>query len=118
MATKIPDWFIKGGRPEVICILGSTKFRDQLIGHAQGLTLRGYIVLTHGFYHHHDRVPITDQQKDMLDALMDHKINVCDCVYVVNPNGYIGESTKRAIAHAKKQSKPISYLEAPSTPGA
>lgn len=118
MARKIPDWFKKGGRPNVVCILGSTKFREQLIGYAQGLTLDGNIVLTHGFYHHHDKVPITDAQKDMLDTLMDHKIDICDNVFVVNPNGYIGESTKRAIIHARQKGKGIRFLEEPSLPGA
>lgn len=118
MARKIPDWVRRGGRPEVVCILGSTKFREALIGYAQGLTLDGHIVLTHGFYHHHDKVPITDEQKEMLDGLMDHKINICDTVFVVNPNGYIGESTKRAILHAREKGKGIRYLEEPSRPSA
>ena len=34
-----------------------------------------------------------------------------DEIYVINPNGYIGESTKSEIEYAKRKNKKISYLE-------
>ena len=34
-----------------------------------------------------------------------------DEVFVINKDGYIGESTRNEIEYAKKQGKKISYLE-------
>ena len=39
------------------------------------------------------------------------KIDLADRVLVVNPGGYIGESTKREIAHAEATGKQVSYTE-------
>lgn len=34
-------------------------------------------------------------------------------IFVINPNGYIGESTRRAIADAKELGKPIEFMDPP-----
>lgn len=98
-------------KPEVVVILGSTKFKDHIMGVAQKETLKGNIVLVHGFFHHVDMVPISDNQKRMLDELMLHKVNMAKRCVVVNINGYIGQSTARAVTHAKNIGKPIQYME-------
>lgn len=36
---------------------------------------------------------------------------MADEIFVINVGGYIGESTKREIAHAEKTGKKIYYLE-------
>ena len=100
-------------KPKVVCLCGSSRFKKQILGVAQRETLRGHIVLTHGFYHHTDNVPITDQQKAALDELHLRKIDISDTILVVNINGYVGESTKKAIAYTVKQGKAVSYLEDP-----
>jgi len=79
------------------------------MGVAQRETLKGAIVLTHGFYHHVDRVPIDDAQKAMLDRLMFEKVRMADRVVVVNVNGYIGRSTAAAVEVAAENEKPIKY---------
>ena len=50
-------------------------------------------------------------QKTLLDALHLRKIDLADRVLVVNPGGYIGESTSREIAYAQATGKPISFTE-------
>ena len=45
------------------------------------------------------------------DELHKRKIDLCDEVYVLNVNGYIGESTRSEIEYAKQIGKPVSYLE-------
>ena len=35
---------------------------------------------------------------------------MADEVYIVDPGGYIGESTRREIAYAESLSKPVRYL--------
>ena len=38
------------------------------------------------------------------------KIDLADEIFVVNVNGYIGESTRREIAYAQKMGKKVNYL--------
>jgi hypothetical protein len=95
--------------PTIVCICGSTKYKKFILGHSQRETLQGKIVINHGFFHHEDLFPITDETKDMLDELMLRKIDVANEILVVNPNGYIGNSTKRAIAYATEQCLPVRY---------
>jgi len=54
---------------------------------------------------------VTEQQKTVLDALHLRKIDMADRVLVVNPGGYIGESTSREIAYARAAGKPVSFTE-------
>jgi len=74
------------------------------------LTLAGAIVVAPGVLPragHHDL--ITDEQKAALGALHLRKIDLADRVLVVNPGGYVGESTSREIAYARATGKPISF---------
>ena len=40
-----------------------------------------------------------------------HKIDMADEIFVINPGGYIGESTKSEIEYALAANKPVRYLE-------
>jgi hypothetical protein len=53
----------------------------------------------------------TREQKDVLDALHMRKIDLADRVLIVNPGGYIGESTRREIAYAQASGKPITFTD-------
>jgi hypothetical protein len=92
-------------RPEIVCICGSTRFVDELRAANRELTLAGAIVVapteTGGL--------ITEEQRTALNALHLRKIDLADRVLVVNPGGYIGESTSREIAHARATGKPVSF---------
>jgi hypothetical protein len=50
-----------------------------------------------------------EHHKAVLDALHLRKIDLADRVLVVNPGGYIGESTGREIAYARAAGKPVSF---------
>jgi hypothetical protein len=39
-----------------------------------------------------------------------HKVRLADEVYVVDPGGYLGESTRREIAYAESLGTPVRYL--------
>ena len=97
----------------IVAIVGSSKFKDHHLGVAQKETLRGSIVLLAGFWHHVDKVPITDEQKESLDFLMLDKVSLATEVFVVNVKGYVGHSTQRAIDLAKSLGKPLRWLEDP-----
>ena len=49
--------------------------------------------------------------KVMLDDMHKRKIDMADAIYVINRNGYIGESTRSEIAYADQAEKEIVYLE-------
>lgn len=108
-------------RPEIVCICGSTRFADEMSIANRDLTFSGVIVVAPGVFlrtaeHGPDRLDgtdgtITDEQKAALDVLHLRKIDLADRVLVVNPGGYIGESTSREIAYAQATGKPVSYTE-------
>ncbi|MER6117917.1 hypothetical protein [Streptomyces sp. NPDC001743] len=94
-------------RPEIVCICGSARFVAQMRAANRELTFAGVIVVAPG----EADGPGTDEQKTVLDALHLHKIDLADRVLVVNPGGYVGESTSREIAYAHASGKPVSYTE-------
>ena len=102
-------------RPEIVCICGSTRFVDEMRAANRDLTFAGVIVVAPGVFpraedHEADEL-ITDEQKTALGALHLRKIDLADRVLVVNPGGYIGESTSREIAYAHATGKPISFTD-------
>ena len=102
-------------RPEIVCICGSIRFVDEMTAANRELTLAGAIVVAPGVFlraegHEADEV-ITDEQKSALGALHLRKIDLADRVLVVNPGGYIGESTSREIAYARATGKPILFTD-------
>jgi predicted phosphodiesterase len=76
------------------------------------LTFAGVIVVAPGVFpgDDHEAVEsISNEQKAALGLLHLRKIDLADRVLVVNPGGYIGESTSREIAYARATGKPISF---------
>lgn len=102
-------------RPEIVCICGSTRFVDEMSAANRDLTFAGVIVLAPGvFPRTEDREAggsVTAEQKTALDALHLRKIDLADRVLIVNPGGYIGESTSREIAYARATGKPVSFTD-------
>jgi hypothetical protein len=94
-------------RPEIVCICGSARFADELRAANRDLTFAGVIVVAPG----EAGELVTDEQKAVLDALHLRKIDLADRVLVVNPGGYVGESTSREIAYAQATGKPISFTD-------
>lgn len=104
--------------PRIVCLCGSTRFYQQFQEANFTETMAGRIVLSVGFYPHSthvhgEGVGITPEQKHALDDLHKRKIDLADEVYVLNVNGYIGDSTRSEIAYAEAQGKPIRWLEPP-----
>lgn len=93
------------GRPEIVCICGSLRFVNEMRTVNRELTLAGVIVLAPSEL---DENP-TDEQKAVLDALHLRKIDLADRVLIVNPGGYVGESTRREVAYARAAGTPVSY---------
>ena len=94
-------------RPEIACLCGSPRFVAELRAANRELTFAGVIVVAPT----EAGELITDEQKAALDALHQRKIDLADRVLVVNPGGYVGESTSREIAYARATGKPIAFTD-------
>lgn len=100
--------------PKVVCLCGSTKFKDAFAKAQFEETMKGYIVLSVGAFMHHDKILYRDGEKEMLDDLHKRKIDLADEILVVNVGGYIGESTRGEILYALGTGKDIRYVEPPA----
>lgn len=102
------------GNYKIITLCGSTRFRDEFQEQQKQLTLKGYIVISVGLFGHAgDQEVWTEGTKEMLDDMHLRKIDLADGIFVVNPGGYIGESTRNEIAYARATGKEVSYLVQP-----
>ncbi|MER5200486.1 hypothetical protein ACWD3J_44265 [Streptomyces sp. NPDC002755] len=101
-------------RPPIVVLCGSTRFWDALTEAALYETAAGRIVLApvgnpatpHPLWADPARA---DRLKRLLGDLHLRKIDLADDVLIVNPGGYIGDSTRREIAYAQSLGKPIRY---------
>ena len=97
---------------KVITLCGSTKFKDEFLKVQKDLTLQGNIVISVGLFGHSgDKEVWENKTKEMLDDMHKRKIDMADEIFVINVNGYIGESTKSEIEYAKSTGKKVNYLE-------
>ena len=100
------------GKFKVITLCGSTRFRAEYERVQKELTLQGNIVISVGLFGHSgDDEVWKDGVKEMLDEMHLAKIDMADEIFVINPGGYIGASTKREIAYASAKGKKINSLE-------
>lgn len=97
---------------KIITLCGSTKFKDEFMRVQKELTLKGYIVISVGCFGHSGDI-FTDEQKIMLDDMHKRKIDMADEIYVIDVDGYIGESTNSEIKYAKEHGKKVNYLVHP-----
>jgi hypothetical protein len=100
------------GKYKIITLCGSTRFKDEFIDAQKRLTLEGYIVISVGLFGHSgDEEVWASRIKVMLDDMHFRKIDLADEIFVVNPGGYIGYSTRNEIEYARKTGKEVRYLE-------
>ena len=104
---------------KIITLCGSTRFKDEFLKAEKNLTLKGNIVLSVGLFGHSGDDEVWENMaegtltktKEMLDDMHKRKIDMSDEIFVINVNGYIGESTKSEIEYAIKHEKKVNYLE-------
>ena len=98
---------------KVVALIGSTRHQRYFMSKQKTLTLEGYIVLTPGIFSHaipDARVTNNSEIEQMLIEMGKQRIDMADCVYVVNPDCYIGHHTQLEIDYAKSIGKPIDYF--------
>ena len=107
------------GKYKVITLCGSTRFKDEFIKAQKDLTLKGNIVISVGLFGHSGDSEVWENMdegtltktKEMLDDMHKRKIDMADEIFVINVDGYIGDSTKSEIKYAEETGKTVNYLE-------
>lgn len=100
------------GKYKVITLCGSTRFKDEFLRVERELAKQNYIVINLGLFSKSDpknpneKLPTKEEHIDVHYQ----KIDMCDGIFVVNVDGYIGNSTLREIEYATKSGKKIFYL--------
>ena len=98
--------------PIIVCLCGSTKFKDAYEHAMREETLKGKIVLSVGLFGHIEGLDMDGEIKGALDELHLRKIDLADEVLILNVCGYIGESTQKELEYGKTFGKHIRFLEA------
>lgn len=109
-------------KPKVVCFCGSTRFAEYFMIHRWELEKQGIITLginilpNNYFVEGNSHGAEQEGVKEILDELHKRKIDLSDEVFVLDVDGYIGESTRNEINYAESIGKPIKYLSKDSKP--
>ena len=85
---------------KIITICGSYKFKDQMVATYKQLTDMGFIVLF-------PAMGCEQHDKDWYLKLHFEKIKMSDAIFVVDVDGYVGESTRAEINKAYEYGKEV-----------
>lgn len=95
---------------KVITICGSMRYSKEMMKIAEELELKeGYAVIQCVYNIDGQRYEGVDAS--ILDKIHRKKIDISDAIYVVNIDGYIGNSTRNEIEYAKNNEKEVIYHE-------
>ncbi|MXG88208.1 hypothetical protein [Nocardioides flavescens] len=106
---------------KVVTLCGSTRFQAEFAEASRRLTLEGWVVLGPGLFvlpdlDGYDWATDPDDLRGRLSRVHLQKVRMADEVYVVDPGGYVGESTRHEIAHAEAFGTPVRYLSRDTQP--
>jgi hypothetical protein len=99
----------------VVTLCGSMRFGDELARLETELSLAGHVVLAPVALD--PSAEVTAEQVARLGRIHLQKVAMADEVLVVNVGGYVGDSTRREIAHARDRGIAVRFLE-PESDGA
>lgn len=102
-------------RPTIVCLCGSSQYIDRIAIKSWELEKKGFIVLGMnllpqnypGVQEHHQAE--AEGIRAHMDELHLRKIDLADQVFVMNVNGYIGQSTMAEIIYASRQGKRVRF---------
>lgn len=97
------------GMPEIVCLAGSSRFREAFEREAERLTLEGCIVLGKHVYKPGEEWDLSERHKDMIHAVQFRKVDLCHRVHIVNVDGYVGEDTYNLVRYAVKHEVPLTF---------
>ena len=94
-----------------VCLCGSARFKEQFLKAAKELTLQGYNVLIPILFITEEIEELTPLEREYFNEIHKAKIADADLIYVINYQGYIGNTTREEINWAAQLGKKIKYLE-------
>jgi len=94
----------------IVCLCGSTRFKDAFELANKEESIKGNIVLTVAMFGHIEGLDMNGEDKKMFDTLHMDKIELSNEVLILDVDNYIGESTRNELNHAIKLGKKIRYL--------
>lgn len=97
-------------RPTIVCLCGSSRFKREFEQAARDETLAGRIVLSLGLFSKADGFALSDEQVRLLKQLHQYRIDLADEILVINPGGYVGDSTADEIDYALGNGKKVRWL--------
>lgn len=105
--------------PTIICLCGSTKFKNTFARIIEKETLKNKIVLSVGCFSHANEIKLIKEQKEMLTALHKIKIDMAHEILFLNVNKYMGDGAVEEYNYAYNHpdNKKIILLEEPDQIG-
>ncbi len=100
----------------IVCLCGSTIFKEAFENANKNFTSSGAIVLSVGWFAHCDSEPLSEEQKKELDELHLDKIRMADDVIFLNVGGYLGESSLRELKFCVENNKIVWMLNPDKVP--
>lgn len=95
---------------KVVTICGSLRYANEMMKIATQLQLeKNYAVIQ--CVYNTEGLRFEEKDASILDKIHRKKIDISDAIYVVNIDGYIGNSTKNEIEYAIKSGKEVMYHE-------
>ncbi len=95
---------------KIVTLCGSMKFQSQMMALAQKLEVENKYIVIQCVYSD-SSIKLSPQDITTVSELHYKKIAMSDAIYVVNVDGYIGESTRQEIIYAESLDKEVLYLE-------
>lgn len=96
-------------RPTIVCLCGSTRFRDAFEDAGRSESLAGRIVVGPEVFSQADGPVLDDETVRRLGEVHRFKIDLADEVLVIDVDGYVGPATQAEVAYAQKLRKRVRY---------
>ena len=96
---------------KIICLCGSSRFKDDFLREQSRLILQGNMVIGIPMLWSDDHISVDDSIKTLLDDIRRQEIIMCDEIFVINKKDHIETSTQKEIEYALICGKPINYME-------
>lgn len=95
-------------RFNVITLCGSMRFREEFERLSAEFTLAGNVVLTPVSLD--STIHASAEERERLGRIHLQKVDMADEIFVVNVDGYVGESTRREINRARARGLRVTFL--------
>ena len=108
MRNPMNSWEKSDSKSNIITLCGSSKFKNEFLKVQKDLSLKGYLVLSLGLFGHSgdDEAWV---KKDLLDRVHKQKIDMSSAIFIIDVDGYVGESTKNEIEYAINRGKTVYF---------